>query len=701
MMKSNKMSATILFILLAVVSAAGRPRQSQERNPAAQAPPSAPSTGHLKETPDAAARRQAYTRFIEARRLKGEIQRLRNSARLLDEAIKAYKETIQLDPAAADPHVDLGELYFFFQRRRDLAEAEAREALRLDPNCPDAHLLLARLRIYSVTTERDLRPSLVEQAIRAYEKVAELDPKHAEAWAMLAELYGMKNDTGGQIRALEKWAAAPIPNDTLFYNSVMNSDLSADQAYYRLSRLYLSQGKNVEAVSAASRAYESNPESNDYARNLIGILRVAARSDEELRVYRRLMKSSASPALMIGYGSAQVRAGDHAEAIKTLSEYVALDPSNASAVALLAVAQRRANQRSAAIETLKAGVSKADEGARADLALELAQTYEEAGRNGEAIAQYEQVFEELLSKAAQSPVDSPLFGEVVNRLVRAIRRSGSEAKLQSVLTKTRRALDDRNPLLDLITIESLREDGKLREALELARAASRSRPNDRALKFTEAVILGESKLFKESADLLRSMIKGDAESATEDAGVYVVLAGVLMQSGQLNEAEESARKALELSPDDPQALIQLSSIMDRAGKHEASEKALRELLKREPDNATALNNLGYFMVERGGGYQEALKLIERAVAIDPTQGSFLDSLGWTHFKLGNIEKARQYLEKATVYSRRNSTIHEHLGDVLREAGRLAEARKQWEKALEYSVEDDEIARLRGKLKDVR
>jgi tetratricopeptide (TPR) repeat protein len=701
MMKSKKMSATILFIVLAVVSAAGRPRQSQERNPAAQPSPSAPSTGQLKETPDTAARRQAYARFIEARRLKGEIQRLRNSARLLDEAIKAYKETIQLDPASADPHVDLGEIYFFFQARRDLAEAEAREALRLDPNCADAHLLLARLHVYSVRTERDLRPSLVEQAIRAYEKVAELDPKHAEAWAMLAELYGMKNDTGAQIRALEKWAGAPIPNDTLFYNSVMNSDLSADQAYYRLSRLYLSQGKNGEAVSAASRAYESNPESNDYARNLIGILRVAARSDEELRVYRRLMKSSASPALMIGYGSALVRAGDHAEAIKILSEYVALDPSNASAVSLLAVAQRRANQRSAAIETLKAGVSKADEGARLDLALELAQTYEEAGRNGEAIAQYEQVFEELLSKSAQSPVDSPLFGEVVNRLVRAIRRSGSEAKLQSVLTKTRRALDDRNPLIDLITIESLREEGKLREALELARAASRGRPDDRALRFTEAVILGESKLFKESADLLRSMIRGGAESATEDAGVYVILAGVQMQSGQLNEAEESARKALELSPDDTQALIQLSSILDRTGKHEASEKALRELLKREPDNATALNNLGYFMVERGVGYQEALKLIEQAVAIDPTQGSFLDSLGWTHFKLGNIEKARQYLEKATIYSRRNSTIHEHLGDVLREAGRLAEARKQWEKALEYSVEADEIARLRGKLKDAR
>src|SRR5262249_24862462 len=88
-MTSKKMYAAILFIVLAVVSAAGGPRQSQGRSPATQSPPSALSSGQQKETSDGAARRQAYVRFIEARRLRGEIQRLRNSARLLDEAIKA------------------------------------------------------------------------------------------------------------------------------------------------------------------------------------------------------------------------------------------------------------------------------------------------------------------------------------------------------------------------------------------------------------------------------------------------------------------------------------------------------------------------------------------------------------------------------------------------------------------------------------
>jgi len=200
------------------------------------------------------------------------------NARLLEEAIRAYRETIELDPTAAEPHVDLGELYFFFQSRRDLAEQEAQEAIRLDPNCAGAYLLLARVYLYSLKGENSSRSMLIERAIRNYEKVTELDPRHAESWAMLAELYAIKNDTAKQIHALEKWAGAPIPGDALFYNAVMNSELSSGQAHYRLSRLYLSQSKNKEAIAAAKRAYESNPESNDYARNLIGILRVAGTS---------------------------------------------------------------------------------------------------------------------------------------------------------------------------------------------------------------------------------------------------------------------------------------------------------------------------------------------------------------------------------------------------------------------------------------
>ncbi|MGH9844347.1 MAG: tetratricopeptide repeat protein [Blastocatellia bacterium] len=687
------MAAISFVAVLFFVAADCTYAQSLEKDapPVAALPSAAPSVR---------TRRQAYQRFIEAQRLKGEALRTRN-ARLLEDAVKVYKETIQLDPSAAEPHVDLGEIYFFYQSRRDLARAEALEAVKLDPNCTGGRLLLARLYLFSARSENNPQPALLDRALREYEKVAELDPRQAEAWAMLAELYAMKNDAARQAHALEKWAGAPIPNDTVFYNRVMNADLASDQAWYKLSQLYLGQNRNAEAVAAARRAYESNPESNDYARNLIGILRAAGSSADELRIYAQLMKSAGSPALLIGYGSALIRAGKHADAVAALKEFVEFDPSNASAIGLLAIAQRRAGQRPAAVETLKAGLAKAELGVRTDLSLELAQTYEEMGRNDEAIAQYEQVFEGYLSKGALTPAGMPLFGEVVHRLVRVCRRTGNQAKLQSVLGRTRRVIDEHNPLLDVITIEMLREDGKRRESLELARAGVRRYPDDRALRITEALLLSEMKRFKESVELLQTMLKGGAENATEDAVIHVLMSNVEIQAGGLKAAEAAARRALELNPGDGEATNQLASALDRAKRHDESETLLRELIRREPDNATALNNLGYFLVERGAKLPEALKLIEHAVAIEPIQGSYLDSLGWAHHKLGNHEKAREALEKATVYSRRNSTIHEHLGDVLRDLGQLSEARRQWEKALEYSIEADETARLKVKLKDGR
>ncbi|MCI0338762.1 MAG: tetratricopeptide repeat protein [Acidobacteria bacterium] len=669
----------------------------------AQTPPSTPAQSQAKST-EPRQREQAYLRYLEAQRLKGEAQREAQRMRskgLFDDAIRAYKETIQLDPASAEPHVDLGEIYFFYLNRSDQAEREGLEAVRIDPSNLGGHLLLGRLYVSFAKRENNPRSIYLDQAIREYEKVAEIDPSHAEAWALLAELYQVKNDTERQISALEKWAGAPVPNDTFFYRWLMNTELSSDQAYFQLSQLYLSQGKNQQAVDAARRAYESNPESNTHVRNLISILRTAGTSVDELRVYSQLVRSVASPALLIGYGSALVRAGQYVEAVERLREYVKLDPSNASAVGLLAVAQRRANDRQAAIVTLRAALTNVDANMRTDLLIELAETYEELGRDEEAITLYEQAFESFLGKGALTPVNTPLFGEVVNRLVRACRRVGNQSRLQSVLTRTRRVIDEQNSILELIAIESLREDGKRREALDLTQAAIRRHREDRGLKFTEAIILNEMKRFKESAELLREMIKGTAENATDDASVYMLLSSVQMQSGELKAAEESARKAIELNPDDGDALIQLSSVLDRAERYDESEKILRGLIKRDQDNATALNNLGYFLIERGERYEEALKLIEQAIAIEPINGSFLDSLGWAHFKLGNFEKAREKLEKAMIYSRRNSTVHEHLGDVLREQGKEAEARRHWEKALEYSVEDDEIARIKVKLKDAR
>ena len=649
---------------------------------------------------DSQQRQKAYLKFIEARRLKNEAIRA-NSRSILEEAIRAFRETIQLDAAASEPHVDLGEIYFFFLNQPNLAERESLEAIRLDAKSIGGHLLLARLRMFAARSDNNVRQALLDPAITAYEKVAELDPLNAEAWAFLAELFGLKNQSAKQTQALEKWAGAPVPSDQFFYQTLMNAELTPDRAYYQLSQIYLSQNRNSEAINAARHAYEMNPETSDYARNLISILHVSASSDDEVRVLGQLFKTANSPGLLIGYGSALIRAGRSAEAIERLQEFIAEEPENASAAGLLALAQRRAGQRKAAIETLKTALAKIESETRTDLMLELAQTYEELGRNEEAIAQYEQAYENYTGKNALTPANTPLFNEIVNRLAVIFRRTANQTKMQALLTRTRRLIDEQNPLVELITVENLLDDGKRREALDIVRAAIRRYPDEKSLKYTEALTLSELKRPEEAVERLRDLLKGRPEDATEDAVANLLISGIYLQHGKLKEAEESARKSIALNPDDPEATLKLSSALEKSGKPGEAEKVLRNLLKQSPDNATVLNNLGYFLLEHSNRHQEALKLIEQAIAIEPINGSFLDSLGWAQFKLGNAEKAKESLEKSLLYSRRNATAYEHLGDVLQKLGRTAEARRHWEKALALSLEDVEIARLKVKLRDRR
>ncbi len=121
------------------------------------------------------------------------------------------------------------------------------------------------------------------------------------------------------------------------------------------------------------------------------------------------------------------------------------------------------------------------------------------------------------------------------------------------------------------------------------------------------------------------------------------------------------------------------------------------MLVSSPNDATALNNLGYFLIERNERLNEALEMIQRAVRQDPTNASYLDSLGWAYFKLGRLEEAEKYLADAARRSQTSATIHEHLGDLYQKQGKLDQARRAWQKALALSTEPAETARLKAKL----
>ena len=310
--------------------------------------------------------------------------------------------------------------------------------------------------------------------------------------------------------------------------------------------------------------------------------------------------------------------------------------------------------------------------------------------------------------AAPQATDTRFFQYITNRelktdaanerLAVALMTAG---RFSEALSAIRRAVtlepDNRNYLLLLnraFEADGSRDKGAI---TDLQRIVAADPENTLALQVLAQMILRAGR-WEEATALLRGRLKG----TPADFAVYLAISSAYSQGGKWQEAVEAARKALELAP--PQnrdmvtaALLTLSSAQERLGDVKGAEESLRRILATDPNHATALNNLGYFLTERNERLPEALEMIQRAVKAEPTNASFLDSLGWVYFKLGQLKEAEQNLSQAARGDTTSATIQEHLGEVYQARSEPAKARAAWEKALSLSVEPAQTARIKARL----
>ena len=117
------------------------------------------------------------------------------------------------------------------------------------------------------------------------------------------------------------------------------------------------------------------------------------------------------------------------------------------------------------------------------------------------------------------------------------------------------------------------------------------------------------------------------------------------------------------------------------------ERDLGRIISNDPNNADALNALGYTLTDQTDRHEEALELIERAIAIKPDEPAFIDSLGWVHYRLKNFEIAIEHLRRALSLFQ-NDEVAAHLGEALWAIGETDEAKEIWEKALEIAPDSE-------------
>lgn len=156
--------------------------------------------------------------------------------------------------------------------------------------------------------------------------------------------------------------------------------------------------------------------------------------------------------------------------------------------------------------------------------------------------------------------------------------------------------------------------------------------------------------------------------------------GALVQNGHIDRAKALLDNSLNKYLNDTDLLFSRVLLYDNLQDRKGSETDLRQIILMKPDDSRALNHLGYMLADQTNRHEEALELLERAIAISPSDPAILDSLAWAQYKLGLYDDALTNLRKAFA-DFPDHEVASHLGEVLWAMGRREEAQQVWADAL--------------------
>ncbi|MEM6304533.1 MAG: tetratricopeptide repeat protein [Pseudomonadota bacterium] len=240
-------------------------------------------------------------------------------------------------------------------------------------------------------------------------------------------------------------------------------------------------------------------------------------------------------------------------------------------------------------------------------------------------------------------------------------------------------------------------------AIEEYKTVAADDPAYHAAELGRAGALRRSDRDAQAIEVLEQLTRSHGQLAV----VHSTLGDVLRGQDNFEAAIAAYDRALELAPEEGR--IRWVLHYSRGIAHERNddfaraEADFRAALEINSEQPQVLNYLGYSLVEEKRNLDEALDMIQRAVAASPDSGYIVDSLGWVFYRLGRYDEAVEQMERAVELLPVDPVVNDHLGDVYWAVGREREAEFQWRRALSFiDPEDDYDAeakpdRIRRKL----
>jgi tetratricopeptide (TPR) repeat protein len=643
------------LVVIIVVLGAFAPSMEAGQARRAPAPPAA-------QTPDKTA--EAYDQFLRAHMLEDDDT---------EGAIAAYKRAMALDPTSAAIPADLADLYMRESRAPE-AIAAAEQALRISTANRDAHRVLGT--IYATLGSAGQRLSRAAQqqnlasAVQHLEQAMDenINASDANLRALLARLYV----------ATEKYDKA-IP----ILAELVKQEPGWQDGPTLLTEAYAAAGRASEAVAWLEEAAPDNPQlyqtlGDFYARN--------RRFADSAAAYDQALKASAGSArsfdLRVRMGESLLNTGNQSDAARArdvLREAVGLRGTDERALYLLSEAERAAGDNQAAESAARKLIAQNAQNPRGYIAL--AESLEEQRR-------FQPVVDALapaVSTFRSTNNGSSALGMLLPHLGFAYQELAQYDKAIATFEEARRIAPNESSFVGYL-IQAQLAAKNYTAAAELAHSARAQNPNSLRLARLESAALRRGGKIDQGLAILEEFV----QKPDSDSDAYIALAQAYVDVNRAPQAVKLLQDARAKFPAETSIAFELGAALDKQKKYQESEAIFRQLIAKEPTNAPALNYLGYMLAERGERLSESVDYLKRALAIDPENGSYLDSIGWAYFKDGKLQQALDNLKRAADQLTTNSVVQDHYGEVLFKLGRYDEAITAWNRAL--SGDGDSIDR---------
>jgi tetratricopeptide (TPR) repeat protein len=196
-------------------------------------------------------------------------------------------------------------------------------------------------------------------------------------------------------------------------------------------------------------------------------------------------------------------------------------------------------------------------------------------------------------------------------------------------------------------------------------------------------LLGEFYRATGKSNKAREAFRLTVEYSAEIAQAYANLASMSLQAGNVAEAINFYNEGLAELPGNEQLSFGLAAALIFDQDYTTAIKVYETMLQRNRDLPVVANNLAALIADFE--YKDAAKLTR---ALDLTKAFsasdnplLLDTLGWVHFRAGNVEEALRYLEQSASKAPKVPQLQYHLGMAYHAIGQIDKAEQALEQAL--------------------